>query len=166
MIYFETEKNYTTLKDLLDDFLFPESKTTYSDKEYTIPQCKPNALRSISDLLDLSKTYLPETTLEDLLQYIYNLRKERVTPAEITYWEGGTKLYPSMLLCPNVGKVVLANWPILGLANIRPLFNTYDYFNPTGDSQDIFNKEGIDGYSLKQLKEILNENLQAEDKIP
>lgn len=166
MIYFETEKNYTTLKDLLDDFLFPASKTTYSDKEYTIPQCRSNTSRSISDLLDLSKTYLPETTLEDLLQYIYNLRKERVTTAEITYWEGGTKVYPLMLLCPMIGKVVLANWLTLGFSNIKPLFDTFDYFNLTGDSQNIFNKEGIDGYSLKQLKEILNENLQAEDKIP
>lgn len=166
MIYFKTEKNYTTLKDLLDDFLFPESKRTYSDKECTIPQCNPDAYRSISDLLDLSKTYLPETTLEDLLQYIYNLRKERLNSEKTINFAEFITIYPLMLLCPDIGKVVLANWGIYNLTEAKPLFHTHNYFNHTSSSQDILNKEGIDGYSLKQLKDILNESLQAEDKIP
>lgn len=75
-IYFETDKTYTSVSELLDDgFTGEDGKfvRTYYDKEYKLKQCH-EARRSFKDLLNICKTYIPNATEKELATYLLKTR--------------------------------------------------------------------------------------------
>lgn len=93
MIYVNTENTtFSTLKEFLI-FCFRDSKNgfieTYSDPMFVEIQCAPKRNRSFSDLLELSKTYFPNTT-----------------PTELAYILCTKIPYLRCLFCTGIRKVV------------------------------------------------------------
>jgi len=151
MLYFETKNEFTTVIELLEEFIYPYPKATFFDKELFNIQCGWGSNRSISDLLRICQTYISNTNLSDILLTLYD------------FYNDCRKNIPSLLFCPNINKVVVG----LSNSNFDPDFiqNTAHYPLKC-NNEEILDKLGQDGYTLNNLKQILNESLSTEDQIP
>ena len=75
-IYFKQAYKATNLDDLLL-LLFSNNVyavKTYHDEFFKHIQCRAGSRRSFEDLLSIAKTYYPETTEEELMQSLINIR--------------------------------------------------------------------------------------------
>lgn len=146
-IYFKTDKKYNNLKDLLEDFCKPYTKTTFLDKRCKSLQCNGGRSRSIEDLLELANTYLKDISEKELLSTLQTLN---ISNFDILYY------------CPEVNKVVFHSYDELPSYHDTHLYKDFlSYFKYYhGFNSDRCIKEDDDGYEeLEHIKNLLDESI-------
>lgn len=140
MIYFYGGEKATTLLELLKLGFSAEGGDffveTYTDNKYENWQAKEGARRSFSDLLEIARTYFPDTTEKQLMMAM----KEMGCYA---------------MFCSDINKISFRRDKDIGEAQ----WHTYCYGMLTEDKikqQEVYEaKEGIDGWSINSLKQLL-----------
>lgn len=131
-IYIDIRKagGHYNRKSLIRKFIHDKPET-FHDQECTRTQCKPGGFRSVTELLEIVQTYYPKTSLEGLLLIINQLIAEGEPVA--------------LIWCTQVNKVVLKY--------VTPQQRAF----VTKYSLDRYaNSKGVDGYSINDYINILN----------
>ena len=144
MIYFKGGDKFRTLYTLMKHYLNYYNPTTYSDPECTVQQCYSFRRRSFEALLELARTYFPETTDEELIKTISRVSDFFIKKGKKRVW---------IHYCQTVGAVVV--WRGYHDYNHYPLISNYNYGPNYKLMQWRVRKPGRK--SLHQLKELLNE---------
>lgn len=131
MIYIKETKGSYNRKSLVKLFI-NEKPETYSNPEYTDVQCRAGAFRSVTEILEIVRTYYPKTTLLDILKIIKTLIEEN---AEV-----------ALVWCTQVKKVVL-----------KYQSNQEKQFVTQYSVDRYLKKKGVDGYSIKDYQELIND---------
>ena len=129
MIYIKQPKGYNR-KSLIRLFI-NEKPATYSDPECENIQCEAGRYRSVTEILEIVKVHFPKTTLEDILKIIRDLIQEDNQIA--------------LIWCTQVKKVVL-----------KYTTNQHKEFVTRYSVDRYNNKTGVDGYSINDYLQIIN----------
>lgn len=146
MIYLKNLPNdILNIEDLLSyGFTNYQFAPTFYDKECTLLQCR-SANRSFEDLLEICKTYFPNTTEVDLAKTLFNLNK---------------KIRLHSLFCIDINKVVFYK----GYDSADLLSNYYyeDFDINTEDYEDVLDEEfftkGDSPYSMADICKLADIN--------
>lgn len=121
-----------TRKAFVREFLKNKAFTSYSNLTCTVVQCNPGRNRSVTEIHQMVLARFPKTTFEAILRIIKELIDEDAC-FRMTY-------------CTTIKKVVL-----MYTSEARK-----EYASPSAVS-NYFETKGIDGYTLKEYIEIIND---------
>jgi hypothetical protein len=120
----------TTRKQLIRYFLRGKAYKSYTDPACTVIQCKATANRSITDLLAITKSRFPKTSLEAIVRILKEFMEE--DKAVILIW------------CTQIKKVV-----------IRFINNPSAEWISNASKNNYYTNVGVDGYSLKDFEKMM-----------
>lgn len=127
-----------TRKQLIRYFLRGKSIPTYKDKNFCTLQCDGkgddtgiNAFRSITDLLAITRSRFPKTSIEGLVKIIHEFIEE--DKAVVMIW------------CTQINKVVLKYYN-----------NANSVYMTKYSIRNYFTKKGVDDYSLEDYSNMIN----------
>jgi len=120
-------------KEFLRKLITNKGFITYSDKDCTTIQCdRKSAFRSVTELHMIVKSRFKITSLKAVVKIIKELIDEE------------KKI--SMVWCTQINKVV-----------IKYLSNVPDSYITSYSKSNYFKSKGVDGYSLEDYENIINE---------
>jgi hypothetical protein len=120
----------TTRKQLIRYFLRGKAYKSYADPECKVVQCKATANRSITDLLAITRSRFPKTSLEAVVRILKEFMEE--DKAIILVW------------CTQIKKVV-----------IRCINNPSAEWISNTSKNNYYTNAGVDGYSLKDFETMM-----------
>jgi hypothetical protein len=121
-----------TRRELIDYFLQGNAFTTYSDKDCTELQCERGKYRSVSELYQIILARFPKTSFKATLGIIGSILRQRKNIV--------------LVYCTQVNKVV-----------VKYACNSSLKYVSNYSRDNHLNTKGVDGYSLKDYLEIINE---------
>lgn len=135
-IYVRDVEGATTLYNFINEcypsFRFVE---TYCDEACTELQCR-EAYRSFEDLLEISRTYFPGTTEEQLAKVLFELN---LVGLEASY-------------CHEIQKVVFSMF-----RDFRHVCFYEDFLDDDEELGDLYDEEGLGEYSIKDIYDLAGE---------
>ena len=145
MLYIK-DYNGESVRDLLEYFLFPFSKTTYSDKNYTVIDRTGCTRRSLKALVELVNTYYPNTSEKEVLKIMRQINRDGGIKNKLIFGH----------YCNDVGGAVFSATDDVDLSPKRILTSNFNFYNWKGyTNKQVVDMKRDDHKSINDIRKII-----------